>query len=327
MDEYTPRVVRLRSAAELRDGGAAAPERHDGLVRVRRGMYVADSEWPTTEREARHFVRMQAVAAAISEPVFSHQSAAVLWGIPVVGQLGDVHVMAAGKVGRRTRRGVIWHNHRLEDKDLAIVDGFRVTSLERTLFDIAASSARVAGIAAVDAGIRASFVSGLGTRVEGVPKEELITAFAARAGARGLRGALACARFADPRSGSAGESVSRWNLHRLGFPSPELQVPFERDDGGHDVVDFDWPEHGRFGEFDGFGKYVRERYTGGRPIEEVVWDEKRREDRVRRHRPFASRWGWSEALHPARLERRLVGDGLPKVRPSRLLTTETDRAE
>jgi hypothetical protein len=313
MDEFTPRTVDMRSASALRASGIPAPDRDDEFLRVRRGIYVATSDWPGTEREARHFVRMQAVAAAISEPVFSHVSAAVLWGIPVVGDLGGAHVMAAGKVGRRTGRGVTWHNNRLADDEITTIDGWTVTSLERTLFDLAASRPHDAGVAALDAGTRGMFTSGLGTPVPGISKEKVIDSFSARRGARGVRGALLCAEFSDARSGSAGESVSRWNIHRLGFPPPELQVPFPREDGGVDVVDFDWPAHHRFGEFDGYGKYVREQYTGGRTIEQVVWAEKQREDRVRRHRANASRWGWAEATDPGRLERRLLHDGLPKT--------------
>lgn len=314
MDEYTPRSVELLSAADLRTRGVPRPERAAGLIKVRRGLYLPEATWPESEREARHFIRMQAVESATSDPVFSHESAAVLWGIPVVGRLARVHLMAAGKVGRRTRGDVVWHNHRLDDRDIAEIDGFTATSLERTLFDLAASRPLPTGVAALDAGIRPHFLSGLGSPVLGIRKEHVIEAFRARRRARGLRQALVCAAFADPRSGSAGESVSRWQLHRLGFPAPELQVPFDRPDGGVDVVDFDWPAYGRFGEFDGYGKYVRERFTGGRTIEEVVWAEKQREDRVRRHRPYGSRWQWADALDPVRLERRLLADGLPKVR-------------
>ncbi|BDZ54789.1 hypothetical protein [Agromyces marinus] len=314
MDEYTPKLVAIATARDLRDAGVAAPEREAGLVRVRRGLYVADAAWPATEREARHLIRMQAVMEAVTEPVFSHVSAAVLWGLPVVGALEGVHVMGNGKVGRRTRRGIVWHNHALGSGDVVELNGFQVTSLERTAFDIACSRGMEAGVAAVDAALRDRFVTGLGTSVSGVQRDALLDMFEARRGARGIRTALSCARFGDGRSGSAGESISRWNLHRLGFPPPELQVAFARDGGGFDIVDFDWPEHGRFGEFDGFGKYVRAPLTGGRSIEEVVWDEKRREDRVRRHRPFASRWGWSEARDLRALERRLLADGLPKCR-------------
>jgi hypothetical protein len=314
MNEHAPRRTTLIHAASFGEADVGANPTA-GLVRVRRGIYVAEADWPSTEREARHFVRMQAVQAGMSSrPVFSHVSAAVLWGVPVVGALEQVHLMAAGRIGRRSRRGTIWHNHRLEDADVTDLHGFLVTSLARTLFDLASSMPHASGVAAIDAGTRSAFRSGLGSAVAGVPKAELVESFAARGSVRGIRQAMTCASFSDARSGSAGESVSRWNMHVLGFPSPELQVPFEREDGGFDVVDFDWPEWGRFGEFDGFGKYVREEYTGGRSIQEIVWDEKQREDRIRRHRRYSSRWTWPVALNPVRLERRLLADGLRRVR-------------
>lgn len=314
MDEHAPRRTKLIRAASFAEPDLGTSPTA-GLVRVRRGIYVAESDWPSTEREARHFVRMQAVAAGMSSrPVFSHVSAAVLWGIPVVGSLEQVHLMAAGRIGRRSRRGTIWHNHRLEDVEVTELHGFLVTSLIRTLFDMASSMPQASGIAAIDAGTRSAFRSGLGSTVAGVPKAELVESFAARGSVRGIRRAITCASFSDPRSGSAGESVSRWNMHVLGFPAPELQVPFEREDGGFDVVDFDWPGFGRFGEFDGFGKYVREQYTHGRRMEDIVWAEKQREDRVRRHRPYSSRWDWAVARDLERLRRRLLADGLPQIR-------------
>lgn len=314
MDEHTLRRTELIRAAGF---AAADPGTSPsaGLVRVRRGVYVAEADWPSTEREARHFVRMQAVEAGMSSrPVFSHVSAAVLWGVPVVGWLEQVHLMAAGRVGRRSRRGTIWHNHRLEDADVVDLHGFLVTSLPRTLFDMAASMPGASAVAAIDGATRPAFRSGLGSTVAGVPKAELVESFVARGSARGIRRAIRCASFSDSRSGSAGESVSRWNMHVLGFPAPELQVPFEREDFGFDIVDFDWPAHGRFGEFDGFGKYVREQYTHGRQIEDVVWREKQREDRIRRHRPYSSRWDWAVARDLERLRRRLLADGLPQIR-------------
>ncbi|MDR5699320.1 hypothetical protein [Agromyces aerolatus] len=126
------------------------------------------------------------------------------------------------------------------------------------------------------------------------------------------------ASFCDARAESPGESVSRWNLHALGFPRPELQVPFRRDDGGADIADFDWPDHGVFGEFDGRGKYLRDEYTGGRSADEVVWNEKLREDRIRLHRPRAARWDWSIAINPDRLRRRLAAAGLPLAQDRRV---------
>ena len=53
---------------------------------------------------------------------------------------------------------------------------------------------------------------------------------------RGVRGAIRALEFADPRSESVGESLSRAQMRLLGFPEPELQVRFDRADGGFDRV-------------------------------------------------------------------------------------------
>ncbi|GAA4383574.1 hypothetical protein [Agromyces bauzanensis] len=309
MDDWEVRRVAVFGArdAAVRTSSAETRSSH---VRVRRGIYVDNSDWAEKEREARHFVRMQTVSASMrSAPVFSHQSAALIWGLPVVGVPLQVQLIAAGRVGVRSQRGIRWHNDALRDSEIAEVGGFLVTNLERTLVDLARACTFPSAVAALDAGIRTSFESPVAGRVRGVEPArlgELVNAAARRRGVRAARRAVA---FADARSGSAGESVSRANLHLLGFPAPELQVPFRRDDGGFDIVDFDWPALGRFGEFDGRGKYLRDEYTAERTIEEIVLAEKDREDRIRRHRPLGVRWGWDVALEPMKLHRHMVMHG------------------
>jgi hypothetical protein len=120
--------------------------------------------------------------------------------------------------------------------------------------------------------------------------------------------------FGDEASGSVGESLSRAQMHLLGFPAPRLQVRMTRPDGPDDIVDFDWPEFALFGEFDGHGKYLRSEYTKGRDIADIIIAEKRREDRIRRrHRPFAARWDWAVARRPQLLAQHLEEAGLPRV--------------
>lgn len=284
-------------------------------VRVRRGVYVDRADWAEKEREARHFVRMQAVAASMrSAPVFSHQSAALIWGLPVVGVPIQVQLIAAGRVGVRSQRGIRWHNDAVRDGEVTEVGGFLATSLERTLVDLARTCSFAASVAALDVGVRTWIDSPIAGRVRGVEAQRLGELVAAAAGRRGVRSARLAVGFADARSGSAGESVSRANLHLLGYPAPELQVAFRRYDGGVDVVDFDWPAFGRFGEFDGRGKYLRDEYTADLPTEEIVLAEKEREDRIRRHRPLGVRWGWDIGRDPLKLHRHMVAHGFHPVR-------------
>ena len=82
--------------------------------------------------------------------------------------------------------------------------------------------------------------------------------------ARGTRRARFAAEFADARSESPGESLSRVQLHRLRMPRPQLQIPVPKPWSGHWDVDFGWEEYALFGEFDGYLKYHREDMTAAR---------------------------------------------------------------
>lgn len=69
--------------------------------------------------------------------VLSHQSAAVLWGIRR-RRRGPIHVTApCGRQGLRRRKGIWIHRCKLTAEDTTSRDGFPVTTLARTLFDLA----------------------------------------------------------------------------------------------------------------------------------------------------------------------------------------------
>jgi hypothetical protein len=69
--------------------------------------------------------------------VLSHQSAAVLWDVRRKRR-GPIHVTAAcGRQGLRRRKGIWIHRCKLTVEDLTRRDGFPVTTLARTLFDLA----------------------------------------------------------------------------------------------------------------------------------------------------------------------------------------------
>lgn len=78
---------------------------------------------------------MAAVLAGGPTAVLSHRSAAMHWGIvPVSPSLPSITV--AGK-GRR-RPGIDWHSARLADDEVTQSDGIPVTTVARTLLDLAA---------------------------------------------------------------------------------------------------------------------------------------------------------------------------------------------
>lgn len=294
---------------ELRRLGEHGSLDRSSLQRIRRGVYADAAEWAASTYLAQYRLRLDAaVATRRAEPVVSHVSAAVIWGIPVVGpHLGAVHLASAGRSHARSKNGVVWHHDELDDADVVEHDGYLVTSIARTAVDLARTlpfPAAVAALVHVLAAERSdrrtiAVAAELADRVDGL------------AGARGVAPARVSLSFARGESGSPGESISRAHMHMLGCPPPLLQVRFARNGGGTDITDFDWPEYGAFGEFDGFGKYVKEQFTAGRSIAEVVADEKARENRIRTHRPFGARWDWPIAMRPRLLARELADAGIP----------------
>ncbi|QIS15324.1 hypothetical protein [Nocardia arthritidis] len=123
-----------------------------------------------------------------------------------------------------------------------------------------------------------------------------------RVGAPAARRVLS---FLDGRAESVGESRSRVALRYSGLPMPESQAwIINPDEGPIARVDFLWPDLGIVGEFDGMVKYHKE-LRGDITAEQVVVDEKRREDALRALGWFVVRWTWSDLAQPEPLLARI----------------------
>lgn len=235
---------------------AAASGEHQ---RIRRGVYVKSSEWQAATDADRHRARMSAaVATHTSNPVvFSHQSAASIWGFPTIGRLPlGVHALIGNRRRTHAHDGVVWHRRPLDDSDVCNLGGFFVTTLIRTFVDLARISDFPSAVASLDYGTKQLLRLPHGGTIAGVPREILIERLMRDGPARGVRSARAALEFSDPLSGSPGESGSPVQMHRLRFPRPRLQIPVpRRDAAGVDIPDFEWDNSLR--EFGGKIKYTR----------------------------------------------------------------------
>jgi predicted transcriptional regulator of viral defense system len=97
---------------------------------VHRGVYSVGRR-----RLTRSGVWMAAVLACGGGAVLSHRSAAALWGIRR-GDPSRTEVTAPGRVGRR--RGIRAHQASLPNDESTEVDGIPVTTVARTILDLAA---------------------------------------------------------------------------------------------------------------------------------------------------------------------------------------------
>jgi hypothetical protein len=304
----------LVSSRVRRLEGLEPPHLDSSLTRVRRGYFRSASAELTADDE--HRLRILATADARREElVFSHASAAVLWGCPILrADTGLVHATRPGKA-RRTTAGAMIHRSAIPDQHVeTLPDGLLVTSRDWTAVQLAATLPLPHALLPLDHLVR-QLTLDVETDPSGAAVCERLVELVPP-GSRGALRAVTSLRSANALSGSPGESLSRGQMQLLDVPMPALQVAFPRvDRPGEDVVDFDWAELGVFGEFDGRGKYFRTELADGRAPEEVLWDEKRREDRIRHHRPRAVRWGWDDALSRGRLRRVLATAGIvPQAR-------------
>jgi hypothetical protein len=104
--------------------------------------------------------------------------------------------------------------------------------------------------------------------------------------------------LADAGAENIAESLARMLVIELGFGTPETQVWIE--DGGRRAR-VDLLLNGHIFEFDGRQKYVG-RASGGlaADVEQVLWDEKQREDWLRSLGFGISRIVWRDLFGPAR---------------------------
>lgn len=278
--------VRLFTRRELLargfdDGEIRGRRRRGELITLRRGAYAA----ALPERpEDRHAAQVRATVRQVSpDAVVSHLSAAVLHGLPVWGDpLRRVQMTRNRRSGARLTADLQIHAAPLDPWELMVIDAITVTSMARTLVDVARHVGFEQAVVVADAALWRKLVT----------REELDVALAAARGRPGVPAARRALAFARWGAESVGESRSRVAMMLAGIPEPILQweVPTA---SGLVHADFGWPRFRTFGEFDGREKY-RRLVPPGRTAGDVVFAEKLREDAMRDEDLRAVRWGWSD---------------------------------
>ena len=297
------------------------------LVRIRKGIYAEKRAWVSLPPWERYFQTVRAVDLELPQSTFCLHTAAVIWDLELLAVPAYIHLAGAtrGHAGRRkpttsaacarsgqtgiehiTAYGI--HRHR---GNAAAVQrgGLLVTPLAETVIGVIAGEDFTAGVVLADHAIS-------GRRGSGPPvsKDELFrTAFQLESAARRSWVAQVL-NFAVAESESAGESLSRAQMHVLGFPAPMLQAKMRQGGTLLARTDFFWPKYRLIGEFDGDAKYLNDEYLGTQTARQAVLAEKKREDRLRAAGFRVVRWDWATASDPARLAACLRQAGLPSSR-------------
>lgn len=256
--------------------------------RLRRGVYLPRAVWLALDDVGRHRLEICAALWTVRKPtVLSHVSAAVAHGLDLhEPDLSLVHVTRPALSSPRTEAGICHHTGRLGDDCVQDIDGVTVTSVARTVIDVARTSSFEAGVVLADSALRS-----------GSTRDDLQAQLHACADWSGARLARRVVSFADGGAESVGESLARLAFAEQGLPPPELQVELYQPSGTLCArTDFAFLDHWTVAEFDGKRKYYRDLADHEDPGE-IVWREKRREDEIRERFGFeVVRVTWSDVL-------------------------------
>lgn len=273
---------------------AHSPREVDAHVRagrwlaLRRGVYLTVPDLPE-DPVCRHALLVHAAVLASGTPcVGSHESAAVLHGLPLlVPYDGPPRVSRCRGPERPAARRCAPLVSTVPAGERVEVLGVPVTGPARTAVDLARTSLPLSAAVVLDAALRA-----------GVTRAELQRVLEAQSGWPGVAVARDRVAFADPLAETALESVSRLRMAQLELPPPRLQVVLGNATRRLGRVDFYWQQFRTVGEADGRLKYAD-------PAD--LFAEKLREDGFRDAGYEVFRWTWEEAVHrPEVLRERAV---------------------
>jgi hypothetical protein len=284
---------------------------HNGdELRLARGAYLATQAWQSLEGRHRYLLQIRAVSETRRhDMVLSHWSAAAVHGLPILGAWpSKVHFIVGKVSGGRSRNAVVKHALSVSTHDVVEVDGLLVTSIPRTVLDMAVSASHLQAVMVAD---RALLIDRFHRVLPLAEREELWAAYRRAGNFRGQRRAQAVISFAATSAESPLESVSRANMRIIGCPEPKLQEPMRDHRGKIGEVDFYWPQLRLVGEADGRSKYLNPALRGNRTADEVLVDEKHREDRIRATGEGVTRWPWEVGVSPRRLAEHLRQAGIP----------------
>lgn len=186
----------------------------DGLlVSPHPGLFARADHWACLSPCDRNMTLARSLARMHASWVFSHQTAALFYGLPVsYSCLEKVHYTTTRRGGSKDS-GLTCH-HQAKAAEWRMIGGVKVSSPERMAYDCARTLGFANALVVMDGALH----SGLLTR------EKLERYLAWHSGGRGMRQARQVLEAADGRAESGAESIARATIIALGVPIHDLQL-------------------------------------------------------------------------------------------------------
>lgn len=233
------------------------------LVTVRYGVYVSAEHWPAEVAE-QHQVRARAETVVLPDAVISHNSAALVWGLPTPGfdaWWETPPTITLPSEGHRSRRGPARHVRGSFAAGDVVADdqGYPVTSLARTAVDLALGRELPGALVLFDAAARTIIGSMVSSPrrhhyAHGPLVDQVRVMFDGAAASKRTVRLAAPIKWFDPARESPAESLSAGHMIIAGLPLPSCQAEL-RTEAGRFYPDFYWKDRRLIGECDGAVKY------------------------------------------------------------------------
>jgi REase_MTES_1575 len=244
------------------------------LRRVQRAVYAPRS----VELVPLALARAAVISSGVPDAVASHLTAARVHGIARPAGRHPEHVTVQRGVRRRDRRDLLFHGRALRLGDVEVRDGVALTTVPRTLVDLAGSQPRLHAVWAIDDALR-----------RGLCRRDQLDSASLRYSSRAGAESVARIAEADGMAESILETAGRLALIDRDVPLPVPQYCVLDTDGSLIArLDGGYPRRRLGLEFDG-------REVHGRP--EAAFQDRRRQNRLEQLGWHILRFTWWDVVH------------------------------
>lgn len=320
-DAERERTCLILSKGDLRETAKRLTKK-GFLVRPLRGMYARSETWNSLKPDARQIWKVRALQSLHPDWKFCGVTAALLHGLSVSYQLlNEVQVLAELTDCASKTAGI--RTVRTDGSSIVDIDGVRVTSIERTVFDCARWLSLSDGLAVADSAIRCGRATkeALLNYVLDVDQHNQWAAHA-----------YATLLFSDGRAESGGESLARARMLELGFALPDLQTEVRDPMNPWKTyrLDFCWRMDDRTiigGELDGREKYENIAMLAGNDTIGAFTNERLRESRITAYGIKMLRFSYRQMNDDSYFSELLSSFGVPRVGTPRVLASKRAAVE
>jgi very-short-patch-repair endonuclease len=223
------------------------------VVRTRPGVYATKAtveKAAVTPRLGHALAVLSARLTVGVDAVASHHSAAVLHGLEMLHPppTGVVSLTRARKHDRHGYKDIVFYAGTLPSWHVTKWQGNPLTTIPRTVVDLARTLPFMAAVVVADSAFRAD---------QQMTKSEFRHVLEHCVNWPGIERARQAIQFTDPSAGAVLESCLRVFLREWGFDPPETQVTIVTAGSSFDV-DFLYPKYNTIIEADGMLKYEKE---------------------------------------------------------------------